>query len=539
MLGKGISRTVAIFLVAGLFYAPTTPTTHAYDLAFEVNPAVLAPLLAISIESANTAVSTDLSAGFDFESITIESILNGIAWAVAKTAVNSITQSVVRWINSGFNGSPAFVTDLEQHLTDLGDVVAGNFISGLAGTDFMCSPFRLQITLSIAEQYYAGSSLKGCTLSGIASNVDQFINGTFSDGGWAGWFALTTEPRNNPYGSYLAASAELGARLVNARGQEITLLNWGSGFMSWCDTSGGTGKSDKGGATTCTNEDGTRGTIQTPGSIIENELADSLGSGMRQLELADSINEIVSALGSQLMTQALGGLLSLTQPSQGGGRSILDQYEIESIYSQNATSTSQKLVAAIAVKKQPVTEYLANWGSIGGATQNAQLALSSLASTSAAYEEARSSSRGGRDSDELPPPPTCYFSTGDTPSSALNTKVLPTLTQVATAQAKGQVAMLKYTELENQVKIASTTADFGKASEDYQKLASGDTGLSTSEITYAKQQNRTTSNGGDISNSLYVQMSQITTDARTCEQEYIRLRNGGSSSSDDGGGGNR
>ncbi|MFZ1987692.1 MAG: hypothetical protein WAV21_01500, partial [Minisyncoccia bacterium] len=302
MLGKGISRTVAIFLVAGLFYAPTTPTTHAYDLAFEVNPAVLAPLLAISIESANTAVSTDLSAGFDFESITIESILNGIAWAVAKTAVNSITQSVVRWINSGFNGSPAFVTDLEQHLTDLGDVVAGNFISGLAGTDFMCSPFRLQITLSIAEQYYAGSSLKGCTLSGIASNVDQFINGTFSDGGWAGWFALTTEPRNNPYGSYLAASAELGARLVNARGQEITLLNWGSGFMSWCDTSGGTGKSDKGGATTCTNEDGTRGTIQTPGSIIENELADSLGSGMRQLELADSINEIVSALGSQLMT---------------------------------------------------------------------------------------------------------------------------------------------------------------------------------------------------------------------------------------------
>ena len=51
-------------------------------------------------------------------------VVDAIAWTVAKTAVQSLTQSIVNWINSGFEGSPAFVTDLENNLGNLSDAVA-------------------------------------------------------------------------------------------------------------------------------------------------------------------------------------------------------------------------------------------------------------------------------------------------------------------------------------------------------------------------------------------------------------------------------
>jgi hypothetical protein len=52
--------------------------------------------------------------------------LDPIAWMVAKAALQSVVKSTINWINSGFNGSPAFVTDLQQKLLDVGDAQAFN-----------------------------------------------------------------------------------------------------------------------------------------------------------------------------------------------------------------------------------------------------------------------------------------------------------------------------------------------------------------------------------------------------------------------------
>ena len=281
----------ACFLGVFLFFTPTG-MVHAQ-----------AGLVVPTLDGANLIVNT-ITSESTFSLQLKENIFDGIALAVAKSAISSLTQSIVNWINSGFEGSPAFVTDLRQHLISLADAEAGKFIDGILGLDgLLCSPFKVQVQASIRARYYSQTSSQGyidnnrCTLTGIVGNVEQFIGGDFTQGGWDSFFKLAVEPNNNPYASYLQAEQELRVRIVNAQGEERDLLSWAGGFLSHQECL------EKDNQGNCTK----KGPIKTPGSIIEDQLANTLGTGIRQLELADEFNEIVSALVGQLITQVVGG----------------------------------------------------------------------------------------------------------------------------------------------------------------------------------------------------------------------------------------
>lgn len=247
--------------------------------------------------------------------------LDGIAFALAQKAVQSMTQSLVQWINSGFQGSPAFVQNLELHLTYLADRIAGEFIGELSD-GFLCSPFRLNVSGALALQYQ--SSRMGfhqsnqCTLSAIEANLEGFGEGGVAN--WATFFQVATVPSNNQYGAYSKAERELGLRITNAQGQEKTLLSFGDGFLSYRDLK----------APEC-NVDGVHTPDKcptiTPGKVISEGLNKALGSGQDSLISADEINEIIGALFAQLTQQAITGANGLLGVSSGsnGGRSYLDQ----------------------------------------------------------------------------------------------------------------------------------------------------------------------------------------------------------------------
>src|SRR6185437_15716860 len=119
---------------------------------------------------------------------------------LAKAALQQITASVVNWINSGFNGQPSFITNYQQFFTNVADLAAGQFIQG-AGLSFLCSPFKLQIKIAIAQSY-ANRGSQSCSLTSVIRNIDSFMSGNFSQGGWPGLISLTSIPTNNPYGAY-------------------------------------------------------------------------------------------------------------------------------------------------------------------------------------------------------------------------------------------------------------------------------------------------------------------------------------------------
>ena len=224
---------------------------------------------------------------------------------ITKIIIRHMVSSTVKWINSGFNGNPAYVTNPGQYFTDIADGIAGEYIRNDPELGLLCSPFQANIRASLAQQYYEPQKFQ-CTLSNVVGNIEDFYQ-DFSKGGWDAWFTMTQNPTNNPYGAYLEAKASLDSRIANALGQKKSQLDWGKGFMSWESCADGEQEWYLEGTEKVCVKDGKsrKPTISTPGSVIEDQLSNVLGTGVRQLELADSFNEIIGALMAQLLQKTV------------------------------------------------------------------------------------------------------------------------------------------------------------------------------------------------------------------------------------------
>ncbi|MBI2674011.1 MAG: hypothetical protein HYX23_01890 [Candidatus Zambryskibacteria bacterium] len=214
-----------------------------------------------------------------------------IAITIAKLALEQILNATTAWINNGFEGNPAYVTDPLQFFTKIADNIAGEFIQG-SELGFLCSPFQAKIRIALA-QYHTRRRQFQCTLTQVVANIENFYD-DFSQGGWDAWFVMTQNDINNPYGAFLETKIELDERIAQALGLQNLRLSWDSGFLGWSE---------------CIREDPDtgecleRGPTKTPGKVIEDQLENVLGSGVRQLELADEFDELVAALFSQLLKQ--------------------------------------------------------------------------------------------------------------------------------------------------------------------------------------------------------------------------------------------
>jgi hypothetical protein len=239
---------------------------------------------------------------------TKEFSLDGIATQAAKLVIGEMTEAIVTWINRGFEGGPVFVTDPAAFFTDVGDQIAGDFIAGTE-LGFLCEPFALDIRLALNLSYNNSYTLRNyCRLSDVIANTEnfaKFTSGDFSQGGWDSWFQITQNPSNNPVGAYAAAQAELSLRTASGRNIELSKLNWGEGFLS-----------SKECVAENQNGDCIEYKINTPGSVINDQLGNALGTSYRQLELADEFNEIVGALIGQLTQTVL--TEGLSSFSRGG-----------------------------------------------------------------------------------------------------------------------------------------------------------------------------------------------------------------------------
>lgn len=254
----------------------------------------------------------------------VKFILEKVGTAIAQKMIDDIVRSTVDWAQTGFEGNPAYVTDPRQYFTDIADGVAGDFIGG-SDLGFLCSPFQTQIRLALQKQYTRAPQFQ-CTLTRVVGNIDGFYN-DFSQGGWDGWFSMTQNSANNPYGAYLEAKIELDSRIAKRLGLEKQQLDRNSGFLSWAD---------------CIdyellgfNPDGSpingrceeRGPTQTPGSTIKSQLDEVLPSGLEKLIKAESLDQLVSAFASGLLQRYVFGSKGLFADNgsvNASGREIID-----------------------------------------------------------------------------------------------------------------------------------------------------------------------------------------------------------------------
>jgi len=340
-----------------------------------------------------------------------EYFLDNFAWVAANVAIQSISSSVVDWINNGFDGSPAFVQNLKGHFNDLANATFEDMLKIFDIEDFVCSSFSARLKNSFNIQLAINTGRFGktaeenqffkkaqCTidsaLKNIGSTADAFKN-DFSQGGWPAWL-LTINDSNNEIGAKIMWEEELWRRQNEAATYDSKELGFGNGFMSWkkkCgeydtpdkkepnyyDADGGFGgtpdqyDNDNVFGGNCMDPD--EGKIQTPGSVIEDRLNKSLGLAEGRLQVADELNEIVSALFSQLSQQVLSKGLAGISGRSSSQQSYTDQVRNDQ---PNLNETATALRTSITNDMPALDSYIATVQTSVGIVENSFALLRQL-----------------------------------------------------------------------------------------------------------------------------------------------------------------
>lgn len=230
-----------------------------------------------------------------------EIVWDALFYQIAQQALQQMTGDIISWINSGFDGEPAFVTDLQGYLLNIADEIAGQFIYG-DQLSTICTPFQLDVRIALATQYQkktaGGFKEKAeCTLEKYG-DVESFLSGNFQAGGWSMWFEAALNPTQTPLGALLEAEAELDKQIAEKQEHKLQQLNWNQGFMSLevCTPTPNGGEQCK---------------IVTPGIVFKDMLTNALNAPMQSLINADEMNEVIGALFSNLAQQAISGVNGL------------------------------------------------------------------------------------------------------------------------------------------------------------------------------------------------------------------------------------
>ena len=247
--------------------------------------------------------------------------LDSIGYCIINAVLEYITQATIDWINSGFDGNPAFVEDPEKFFGDIAQTESANFlqqvVKGSTGID-VCQPFRLQIVTGLsggargsqyARQSRCGFDDMKAALgnSGVDFDYQAYTSGTAEYSGSLNvWREVTQNDKNNFLGSYFLAQAELDARLAIKENTATLDLTMGRGFLSVKSCTKDSTLTDSNGNTVPV-----KGTCRTttPGGLIEDQVNRALGAGRDRLLLADKFDQIVTALVNQLIKTAFSELL--------------------------------------------------------------------------------------------------------------------------------------------------------------------------------------------------------------------------------------
>jgi hypothetical protein len=245
---------------------------------------------------------------------------DAIGYCIGNGLLTYITNSVVAWINTGFNGSPAFISNPQQYFKGIADIEAGTFINTLAKDTTglnICQPFNINVGTSILNGYAPQNPLT-CSLEQLKANLSNPNNYHVTVSGAGGYsnfnnqqslntfYGISQNPQNNAYGAYLGAQQQLAATIAQQQNTANINLTWGNGFQSVqnCPPS----------QTTQTNA-GTTTTKQpcnttTPGNVIASQLDDTLHLGNERVVLANSFDQVINALVGTLIKLALNKVLT-------------------------------------------------------------------------------------------------------------------------------------------------------------------------------------------------------------------------------------
>lgn len=152
--------------------------------------------------------------------------LNGIAYAVAKNMLQQVTNRTLSWINTGFNGNPFYVRDIDSYLKSVRDEKLASFLQYAPTSDPI---FGNAIRSIVTEQVtgYTDGRLGQLMNTPEAQEYSAFQS-DFTQGGWNAFL----NPKNNAIGAYFNAVDTISSQLNTAQQNVQNELTQGEGFLS-------------------------------------------------------------------------------------------------------------------------------------------------------------------------------------------------------------------------------------------------------------------------------------------------------------------
>lgn len=218
-----------------------------------------------------------------------ECFLDGLTVRLREVLIEELTASIVDWINSGFDGNPMFITNFGDFFAEVGDEAVGRFLED-EELDGLCNSF--EVKFAITQDYYSSYRDQArCKLSDVIDNLDDFTSGNYRSGGGRNGFWELISGRSDHFSERFDANEEAAEQAISEQREAERLTR--NGFKPEC-------KSDEKGEVICDE-------VETPTEIVEQGAKDVTSGPLRQLEMADEIDEIINALLGQLQKQVLGG----------------------------------------------------------------------------------------------------------------------------------------------------------------------------------------------------------------------------------------
>lgn len=233
---------------------------------------------------------------------------------VAKIILDWIVDETVVWIQGG--GKPGFVTNWETFSRDAVNVGVGSVIQE-TNLAFLCSPFKLQVQLSLIAPERFQHRIE-CTLDKIVANIDAFYD-DFSKGGWLAYNTIWL-PQNNYYGQILLIHDEAVIRAAQKKEAALNealaskgflsvkrCVEWDDDYINYCKALGGTDDSCKKDAPACSKTE-----IMTPGEAVGRLTGEAITSDIRW---AENIKSWTAALVNATLNRLIKEGLSLMKKS--------------------------------------------------------------------------------------------------------------------------------------------------------------------------------------------------------------------------------
>jgi len=284
--------------------------------------------------------------------------IQSIGRLIIKMLLQKLTVSTVKWINNGFDGSPAFIQDPGKFF---GDIAKNEILQfGIEINNPELFPFGRAWMQNTAiafnnkfqdnAQYSLNRLIKETTPEYSAITFQE----DFSQGGWNAWTALTQVPANNPLGFKLMADNEIQRRLAGTTQSTAEAvheaLSQANGFLGDMRCSNPTDVTKAEQERYNNGEEGARNCdggfeYVTPGKMISDKATEVLGYQNNAYLNVEDLNDAVAAILDALLAQFSSNIMEkgfANFPDQGADGSLI--YDSSFINESYTTQTEKDFI---------------------------------------------------------------------------------------------------------------------------------------------------------------------------------------------------